>query len=74
MHIFLSYASPDKSAAESIAFSLRGRRYKVFLDRDDLPPGQSYDEQIERAVQKSEFFIFLISPDSIVEAECPCRC
>lgn len=67
MHIFLSYASPDKGAAESIAFSLRNRGYKVFLDRDDLPAGQSYDEQIWRAVKKSQFFIFLISPDSVAE-------
>jgi TIR domain/VHL beta domain len=67
MHIFLSYAAPDKGAAESIAFSLRNRGYKVFLDRDDLPAGQSYDEQIWGAVKKSQFFIFLISPDSVAE-------
>jgi TIR domain/VHL beta domain len=67
MHIFLSYASPDKGAAESIAFSLRNRGYRVFLDRDDLPAGQSYDEQIWRAVKKSQFFIFLISSDSVAE-------
>ena len=67
MHIFLSYASPDKGAAESIAFSLRNRGYTVFLDRDDLPAGQSYDEQIWRAVKRSQFFIFLISPNSVAE-------
>jgi hypothetical protein len=67
MNIFLSYASPDKATAESIAFSLRSRGYKVFLDRDDLPAGGSYDHQIERAVKDSEIFIFLISPDSVGE-------
>jgi hypothetical protein len=67
MRIFLSYASPDKSDAEAIAFSLRSRGYKVFLDKDDLPAGRSYDDQLERAVKESQIFIFLISPDSIVE-------
>jgi hypothetical protein len=67
MRIFLSYASPDKSDAESIAFALRSRRYLVFLDRDDLPAGRSYDEQIERAVEKSQIFIFLVSPNSVAE-------
>jgi len=43
MKIFLSYASEDKAIAEQIAFSLRSRGHLVFLDRDDLPPGQSYD-------------------------------
>jgi hypothetical protein len=67
MKIFLSHASQDRSAAEAIAFSLRDRGHKVFLDRDDLPAGQGFDERIERAVKESEIFIFLISPDSIAE-------
>ena len=67
MTVFLSYSSPDKSAAESIAFSLRGRGYKVFLDRDDLPAGVSYDERISGAVKASEIFVFLISPEAIGE-------
>jgi TIR domain/VHL beta domain len=62
MDIFLSYASPDK-----IALSLRSRGHQVFLDRDDLPAGQSYDEQIAQAVKKSQIFVFLISPDSVGE-------
>jgi TIR domain len=53
--------------AESIAFSLRSRGYTVFLDRDDLPAGESFDQQIERAVKDSDIFIFLISPDSVAE-------
>ena len=67
MKIFLAYASQDRADAESIAFSLRGRGHQVFLDRDDLPAGTSYDQQIERAVNGSHIFIFLISPDSLTE-------
>ena len=67
MNVFLSHASQDKGTAESIAFSLRNRGCKVFLDRDDLPAGASYDQQIERAVNDSDIFIFLISPDSASE-------
>jgi hypothetical protein len=67
MEIFLSYASEDKAAAEPIAFSLRDPGHTVFLDRDDLPPGKSFDQRIERAVNDSDIFIFLISPDSVAE-------
>jgi hypothetical protein len=67
MNIFLAHASEDKGNADSIAFSLRSRGYKVFLDRDDLPAGKSYDQQIGQAVQASDIFIFLISPDSVAE-------
>jgi hypothetical protein len=65
MKIFIAYASEDKTVAESIAFSIRGRDHKVFFDRDDLPVGASFDRQIERAVKQSDLFIFLISPDSV---------
>jgi hypothetical protein len=65
MKIFICYASEDRAAAESIAFSLRGRGHEVFLDRDDLPAGENYDQQIERAIKDTEIFVFLISPDSV---------
>jgi hypothetical protein len=67
MQIFLSYASEDKAIAEPIAFSLRSRGHKVFLDRDDLPAGGEYDHKIEEAVQQSGLFIFLISPTSVAK-------
>jgi hypothetical protein len=65
LKIFLSHASQDRAIAESIVFSLRGRGYEVFLDRDDLPAGASFDQQIERAINESDTFVFLISPDSV---------
>jgi hypothetical protein len=67
MKIFLSYASEDRSTAEAIAFSLRDRGVEVFLDRDGLRAGEGFDKSIEQAVNKSNIFIFLISPDSVAE-------
>jgi TIR domain len=67
MKFFLSHASQDKMTADSVAISLRSRGHKVFLDRDDLPPGGSFEKRIESAIRDSDSFIFLISPDSLVE-------
>jgi hypothetical protein len=67
MNIFLSYASEDRSTAEAIAFSLRDRGHEVFLDRDGLRVGEGFDKSIEQAVNKSNIFIFLISPQSVEE-------
>ncbi len=67
MRIFLSYASEQKVSAETIAFSLRKRGHNVFLDKDDLPPGKSYDDQIQTAVFASDLMIFLISPESVTK-------
>jgi TIR domain len=65
LQIFLSYASEDKDVAEPVALALRARGHKVFFDRDDLPPGGEYDIQIEKAVERSALFIFLITPSSV---------
>jgi TIR domain len=65
LQIFLSYAAENKDIAEPIAFSLRARGHKVFFDRDDLPPGGEYDKRIQKAVERSALFVFLLSPAAI---------
>ena len=65
--IFLSYAAEDRDLAEPIAHSLRGRGHTVFFDRSDLPPGDNFEIQIEKAIGKSSFMIFLISPNSVAD-------
>jgi hypothetical protein len=67
MHIFLSYPSELKSIAEPIAFSLRGRGHRIFFDKDDLPPGSSYDDKIQTAIEQSDMLVFLISPASVTK-------
>src|SRR5436305_1223299 len=65
MNIFLSYASEDRALAEQIYLALIGNGYKVFFDRESLPPGGDYHERIKSAVNRSDRFVFLISPDSL---------
>jgi hypothetical protein len=64
-YIFISYASEHRALAERIAFSLRGRGFRVFLDKDDLPPGGSYDDRIHGAIASSSALVFLVSPESV---------
>jgi hypothetical protein len=67
LQIFLSYAAEDKDIAEPVAFALRARGHNVFFDRDDLPPGGEYDMRIEKAVEQSSLFVFLLSENSIAK-------
>jgi formylglycine-generating enzyme required for sulfatase activity len=67
MRIFLSYSSQDRSLAESICASLRAQRHQVFFDRSDLPSGEEYDGRIRRAIERSQLFVFLVSPSSLRE-------
>ena len=63
--IFVSYASDRQADAEPIALALRSRGYDVFFDRDDLPAGQTYHDQIAAAIGASDILVFLVSPESV---------
>ncbi len=66
MQIFLSYASEDHELADQVHLALAGGGHHVFFDRDSLPPGGDYHTSIREAVNRSDIFVFLISPNSVV--------
>jgi TIR domain len=65
MVIFLSYASEHLDMADQVKLALVGAGYRVFFDRDSLPAGADYHVRIRKAVQGSDAFVFLISPDAV---------
>jgi hypothetical protein len=66
-HIFLSYASKQRKIAEELAYSLNNSGHMVFFDRSNLAPALGFNEPIHSAINHSDIFIFLISPDSVAE-------
>jgi len=64
MKIFLSYAHEHKTVAEEVHLALLGEGHDVFVDEASLPVGGSYNERIRQAIQSSDVFVFLISPES----------
>ncbi|MCK9605709.1 MAG: CHAT domain-containing protein [Methylomonas sp.] len=67
MKIFLSYASPYRAIADDLCCRLQAAGHEVFFDREDLPPGTSFDDRIHSAIQSSELFIFLIAPEAVAD-------
>jgi formylglycine-generating enzyme required for sulfatase activity len=65
MQIFLSYASQDRNAAEAVRAALAAAGDDVFFDREDLPPGEAFNQRIERAIAAADVIVFLLSPDAV---------
>jgi hypothetical protein len=65
MRVFISFASEDRLSAERLHFALVGAGFQTFFDHESLPPGSDFNSRIQSAVQRSELFVFLISPDSV---------
>ena len=63
--VFLSYPSSLEETAARIELSLKGEGYAVFRDRSALPPGESFDARIRAAIEESDLFVFLITPESV---------
>jgi hypothetical protein len=62
--IFISYARRDKDRAELLAEKLSQQGWSVWWDRE-IPPGQSFDETIENALNSARCVIVLWSKDSV---------
>jgi len=67
MNIFLSYASAQKDVASGVCFELQAAGHEVFLDKEDLPSGHSYNDRIAAAIDACDLFIFLVSPESVAK-------
>jgi len=65
MRVFISFASEDRLRAERLHFALVGAGLQTFFDHESLPPGGDFNSRIQSGVQRSDLFIFLISPDSV---------
>lgn len=68
--IFVSYSRQDSIAAHRLIEAFREMKYDVWVDWEDIPPAADWMDQIEAGIEKSDAFIFLISPDSIKSEVC----
>ncbi len=65
MNIFIAYARADRDLADSIALRVRAEGHRVFFDRDGVRTGDPHDAIIRREIARSDFLIFIASPDSL---------
>jgi hypothetical protein len=63
--VFLSYARPDAPAVDRIARDLRSHGVDIWMDRQDLVPGNEWLPQIEAAISRAEFMLVFISEASL---------
>jgi TolB-like protein/tetratricopeptide (TPR) repeat protein len=67
--VFLSYASQDSEAAQSLCNALRAAGIEVWFDRSELRGGDAWDQKIRREIRDCALFIPLISAHTAARAE-----
>src|ERR1035438_10746662 len=59
-HVFLSHSSADSAGAEAAAQLLRNAGVEVWLDLDQLTPGEQWSPALEAALKDSSHFVVLV--------------
>jgi hypothetical protein len=59
--VFLSYASEDRNAAQTLRDALPALGLDVWYDESDLTGGDAWDQKIRRQIRECDFFMPLIS-------------
>lgn len=63
--IFISYAREDFQHARELYQRLKAQGFRPWMDKVDLLAGQPWQPALERAMRESDFFVLLLSRNSV---------
>jgi len=63
-HLFISYATEDSDLADWLTLKLTGEGYKVWCDRIKLLGGESYPQDIDKALEEQTFRLIALLSES----------
>src|SRR5690348_15168691 len=61
---FISYARKDKAIALRLKADLEHLGFQIWLDLNEILPGQRWDDSIRNAIKQSCALLYLASPNS----------
>jgi hypothetical protein len=63
--VFISYSSEDREFARRLAQDLVEHEIPVWFAESELEPGDSLFEKIEAGIDRAEFLLVVLTPDSV---------
>jgi WD40 repeat protein len=67
---FISYSRKDKEFVRRLNDSLDSSGIEAWVDWEGIPPSAEWMDEITRAVEGADAFLFVISPDSLASKVC----
>jgi WD40 repeat protein len=68
--VFLSYSRRDSGFVDRLASALRERGKDVWVDVEGIRDAEVFPEVLRRAIESSDAFAFVISPDAVKSSFC----
>ena len=63
--IFVSYARRDSNRVYPIADILDSAKFDVWIDKNNIPVGEQWPEQIVHGIKSADSYLIFISPNSV---------
>ena len=63
--VFISYSRKDIEFVRKLNDSLDSSEIEAWVDWEGIPPSSDWMDEIKRAVEGADAFLFVISPDSL---------
>lgn len=68
--VMVSFSRKDEEVVNLINESLTTEKRKVWIDWEAIPPSESFLDEICKAIEGTDCFLFIMSPDSIKSELC----
>ncbi|MBZ0299158.1 MAG: TIR domain-containing protein [Anaerolineae bacterium] len=68
--IFISYSRRNEDIAQKLVQGLKDRGIDPWFDREDIPRGALWWQQIQNGIVGANSFVFLVSPHSLTSEVC----
>ncbi len=68
--VFISYSRKDMEFVRKLNDSLDSSEIEAWVDWEGIPPSSDWMDEISRAIEGADAFLFVISPDSLASKVC----
>ncbi len=65
VHVFISYSRTNKQFARRLARDIGRFGADVWIDTDDIEPGEAWTDEIQRGLEQSTVMVLVLSPDAM---------
>jgi len=69
-HIFISYSRKDRDLVTRIVRALEEKGLDIWIDQDDIPKGEDWEQKIYQGIESADAFVFITSPNSVESEIC----
>lgn len=70
LKVFLSYSRKDSAFAQELLSALELLGFDAYLDREDIAPGEPWEERLGTLIRSADTVVFIITPNSIASKHC----